>query len=130
MRSFFSLAGLVLCATSVLFLVGDAGSAEAARAAFDRNFALSAALAGQYHNRAEAVPPAVLGPVSALNFSLYLALDPQVKRGSEPGSDPPGKTERQYHEDPKVQLALGLAAVYVVFLLCWVWATRVRPRGR
>jgi uncharacterized BrkB/YihY/UPF0761 family membrane protein len=62
-----------------------------------------------------------------LYSTSYLAAEMRSERASEPSSD---SDEAQYHRDPRVQLALALGAIYVVFLACWVWATRVRPRRR
>lgn len=36
----------------------------------------------------------------------------------------------QYHEQIRLQIGLGLAAVYVLFLAGWFWVTRIRPRRR
>jgi hypothetical protein len=118
------------CATAIGFCFSAGTSVESAEATRRVDSALPAALSGQYHVEARAVSPAVLGPVSAVYFPFYSSLYLRQQPALEGDSDRTGGTDRQYHEDPRVQLALGLGAVYALFLVGWVWATRVRPRRR
>lgn len=37
-------------------------------------------------------------------------------------------SESQSERRLMIRIALGLGVAYVVFLACWVWATRVRSR--
>jgi hypothetical protein len=102
-----------------------------ARAGVSEDSARLEALPGQYHLGADAVSPAVLRPVSAMQSSVdsmpYLQREPR----SETATDRRGAGDRsQYHEDLRFQIALVLGAVYVVFLACWLWATRLRPGRR
>ena len=88
------------------------------------------AFAAQYHERANPVSLAVFPAVSVANSRLDHALYLVTESSLERATDRPPPPDRQYHEDPRVQLALGLGGVYLVFLACWLWATRVRPRRR
>lgn len=95
------------------------------------DLALPPASTGQYHIGGSAVSPAVFRAVSAreppLDTTRYLQADPALEAASDQGG---GEGRAQYHRDPKFRIALGLGAVYVVFLAGWFWATRVRPRRR
>jgi hypothetical protein len=70
-------------------------------------------------------------------FSGGNVLEKRRNDAVEMGADLPGQTEAaQYqasesqHEDRRMmfRIALGLALAYVVFLGCWIWATRLRAR--
>lgn len=83
----------------------------------------------QYHIGEPPVSPAVFQAVSARESSLisarYLQSDPAPEGASDRRDQ---ENQSQYHRDLKLRIALGLGAVYVVFLAGWLWATRVRPR--
>ena len=70
-------------------------------------------------------------------FSSENALERRPNDAVEMRLDRPGQIEvAQYqasesqHEDRRLmfRIALGLALAYVVFLGCWIWATRLRAR--
>ena len=130
MKAFLRRACLTVCATAIGFCFGVGTVVEAGEAARKPISAPAAAFSGQYHIVGGAVPPVVLGSVSAVDIPLDSSVYLARQRTVEGGSYSAARTSRQYHEDRRVQLALGLGAIYVVFLVCWVWATRVRPRRR
>lgn len=101
-------------------------------------------MAGQYQIGQTAVSSAAFGAVSVPrnggNNAAFLSGNSlEIPRNSDLEVHPDllGQTEaEQYqpsesqHDDRRLmfRVALGLGVAYVVFLACWLWATRLRSR--
>lgn len=104
------------------------------------------ALAGQYQIGQKAVSSAGFGAVSgqinggtSAAFLSSKSLDIRQKSDGEVRLDLLGQTAAGQYQTSEPQdddrrlmlrIALGLGVAYVVFVACWLWATRLRSRPR
>ena len=102
------------------------------------------AFGGQYQIGQMAVSPAAFGAVSVVRngrtsapFLSENSLDIRRKSDVEVRPDLLGQTAAAQYQPPEPQdddrrlmlrIALGLGVAYVVFVACWLWATRLRSR--
>jgi hypothetical protein len=124
-----------------------AGTGEASAGRFGTDLASSVAISTQYQERRAAVSPTGLVAVSRpFSHKIGRGLASQAAVDFEPDRPMDISTERsleistaQYQPSADesdrrlmLRLGLGLGAAYLVFLVAWVWATRVRgrPPGR
>lgn len=116
---------------AILFWIAVAVSPADAGRAIHADPALREGLQRQYHFAAIPVSPAVLLPVSSVESPPDRVLYRHPESALESAAAPSEPAERkQYHREIRLQIGLGLGVAYVLFLACWFWATRVRPRRR
>jgi hypothetical protein len=116
---------------SIFFSLTIVATLAAAGEAIGGNLALEDGFHGQYHFAAIPVSPAVLLPVSVVESSLNITADRRPEMALDSAAERTEQAGRkQYHREVRLQIGLGLGAAYVLFLVCWFWATRVRPRRR
>jgi hypothetical protein len=100
--------------------------------------------AGQYQNSQMAVSRSAFATVSVPKsgamiapFSSQNVLDIRPKSAGKARLDLDRRTEAVQYQTPESQhadrrlmlrIALGLGLAYVVFMVCWIWATRLRSR--
>jgi hypothetical protein len=121
-------------------------SISLAAALISLGLATEEALAGQYRFTQPAVSSAgfvVVSPypgyANGTSISAENSLEIRLNSVVNVALDRSGPSDKVQYQTPRsepqerrlaLQIGIGLAAAYVGFLACWIWATRLRGRAR